>query len=337
MSASTSLAPPGPSGSQQPQQLPPTQTQQVPPHAPGPPPTQPQPQPLLLPSLHALLDPSAHLLVLSRASLRVLHAEPLRLTETVYMPPARGARGMPYVHVRRERRTRGGGFRAALGRGGELGESSSGRVHAADRAVTVDSAAADKTDKADKPDTTDKAEEADEEHVTAAYVSAPLAGQEYAEMRVVATSPVALGAATGACAEAVDRAVRGLGYEPSHSYILRGHRFHLPLPSPHTLHLTITRLVLPSDDEAGTSASTGTGDDDGAEKTAAPASASAAPTGPTPALAHTPSSEPYLVRLEPARPVAGAPAPGQMGLREAMDAMHEAAAGIEGVEWVSGR
>lgn len=82
-----------------------------------------------------------------------------------------------------------------------------------------------------------------------------------------------------------------------------GHLFHMAIPGQkmNTLHLTITRVLGP-DDKPGT---------------------------------HV--SEPYLVQLQPGRPV-GAVAPrGELNLQDMMRVMQDVSSRIDGLEWETGR
>jgi hypothetical protein len=88
----------------------------------------------------------------------------------------------------------------------------------------------------------------------------------------------------------------------SHSYARSGLLFHLSTPL-HPLHLTITRLDSPlGKSEGGTS-----------------------------------TSEPYLVQLEPSKPLQAVPTRGEPGVQDVMGMMRDVADRIDGLEWGTGR
>jgi hypothetical protein len=95
----------------------------------------------------------------------------------------------------------------------------------------------------------------------------------------------------------------------SHSYTRSGYLAHLPLPLPSsvpmTIHLTITRMR----------------------------STPLAPNINTPGQA----SEPYLLQLQPSRPVQAVSIRGEPGLEDMMRVMRDVADRIEGVHWETGR
>jgi len=92
----------------------------------------------------------------------------------------------------------------------------------------------------------------------------------------------------------------------SHEYTRTGLLFHLPLPHPTlTLHLSITKLHLPSD------------------KTTAHDSAE--------------TSEPYLVQLHPSKPIPSVTNRGEVSLADVVDLMRSTAGRVDGLEWGTGR
>lgn len=82
-----------------------------------------------------------------------------------------------------------------------------------------------------------------------------------------------------------------------------GHLFHLPIPGHPslTLHLTVTRVLGPDDKPAE----------------------------------HV--SEPYLVQLQPGRPVSLVAGPRELSLQDMMRVMREVTERIDGLEWETGR
>ena len=92
---------------------------------------------------------------------------------------------------------------------------------------------------------------------------------------------------------------------PSHSYTRTGTLFHLPLPHPTlTLHLSITKLSLPSDFTTSLGQET---------------------------------SEPFIVQLQPSKPISGVPARGEMLVGEVIEQMWAVARRIDGLVWGTGR
>ncbi|KAK4684493.1 hypothetical protein P7C73_g5680, partial [Tremellales sp. Uapishka_1] len=137
-------------------------------------------------------------------------------------------------------------------------------------------------------------------HLT--YLSKPLSSREYAEMSVQACVGVDI---EGLSAEdEIDEFIETLGFKQTHSYTLKGTIFHFPLPSPNlTLTMTITRMntppVEPGDGE---------------------------------------TSEPWLIHLQPSKPVSGVTSNrGELNLNEMMNLMKGFIDRIDGLEWSSGR
>lgn len=97
-------------------------------------------------------------------------------------------------------------------------------------------------------------------------------------------------------------------FRESHSFTRTGLLFHIPTPTPAlNLHLTITRLhpeTWPPAEE----------DKDDPK-----------------------STEPFLVELQPARPVQAVPSRGEVGLQDTMRFMRTAAGRVDGLEWSTGR
>ena len=92
----------------------------------------------------------------------------------------------------------------------------------------------------------------------------------------------------------------------SHEYTRTGLLFHLPLPHPTlTLHLSITKLHLPSDK-------------------AAPHDVGA-------------TDEPYLVQLHPSKPIPSVTSRGEVSLADVVDLMRGMAGRVDGLEWGTGR
>ena len=80
--------------------------------------------------------------------------------------------------------------------------------------------------------------------------------------------------------------------------------FHIPISHPSlTLHLTISRLSLPPDPET---------------------------------KIQPESSEPYLLQLQPSRPISGVASRAEIGMVELVDLMRSVAERIDGVEWGTG-
>jgi len=132
------------------------------------------------------------------------------------------------------------------------------------------------------------------------YVSNTLTSREYSEMNVRAVLGVEImGEKTR---EGIEDFIEAMDFRHSHSYTRSGLLFHLPTPI-HSLHLTITHIQQPS----------ATSNDD--EET----------------------SEPYLVQLEPSRPIAAVAGRGEVGLQDVMSAMRDVADRIDGLEWGTGR
>lgn len=91
----------------------------------------------------------------------------------------------------------------------------------------------------------------------------------------------------------------------SHEYSRKGLLFHIPLPHPSfTLHLTISRLLLPGD----------ASEKDG-----------------------KPTLEPFLVELHPAKPISGIATRGELGVSEMIQLIKGMAGRIDGLEWGTGR
>ncbi|BEJ16241.1 hypothetical protein CspHIS471_0508460 [Cutaneotrichosporon sp. HIS471] len=132
-----------------------------------------------------------------------------------------------------------------------------------------------------------------------AWMSPPLQGREYADMRVQAC--IALEVAGLSTRDEIEEYIEGLGFEHVHSSTRIGHLFSLPIAGyTTTLHLTVTRVL---------------GDDATPAKT----------------------SEPYFVKLTPARPVSTTAERGLLTLQDAMRVMQEAAGRIEGLKWETGQ
>ncbi|ORY33136.1 hypothetical protein BCR39DRAFT_333345 [Naematelia encephala] len=144
----------------------------------------------------------------------------------------------------------------------------------------------------------------EEERYSLSYISMPLQGREYAGMDVRACLGVEVEGYTGS--EEIDEFITLLGFQKSHSFTLSGYRFHLAIPlpssSPITLHLTVARLL---------ESTAGGQQQSSPEKT----------------------SEPYLVQLQPSRPVPAVGSLGVIGLQDMMRVMQEVAARIDGVDW----
>ncbi|KAK1922584.1 hypothetical protein DB88DRAFT_541702 [Papiliotrema laurentii] len=133
-----------------------------------------------------------------------------------------------------------------------------------------------------------------------AYLSARLREYEDDDVSVKAIVEVDLAGQSGK--DDVQDFVKTLGFVYSHEYTRSGILFHIPLPHPTlTLHLTISRLALPLNSSPS-----------------------------------TPSSEPYLVQLQPSRPISGVAARGELGMTELVDLMRATADRIDGLEWGSG-
>ncbi len=93
----------------------------------------------------------------------------------------------------------------------------------------------------------------------------------------------------------------------SHSYTRDGLLFHIPLPTPALmLHLTITHFRPHSPTHEA---------EDGDERAA----------------------EPYLVELQPSRPVQAVASRKEVGLQDTMRLMRDVADRIDGLEWSTGR
>lgn len=95
-------------------------------------------------------------------------------------------------------------------------------------------------------------------------------------------------------------------YRSSHSYSRKGTLFHIPTPHPSlTLQLTVTKL---------------------------------SPKSPSTAAGLKNDDEPWLVQLQPSRPVSVVPAmKGDLGLNDVMDLMESVASRIDGLDWGTGR
>lgn len=157
---------------------------------------------------------------------------------------------------------------------------------------------------------------------TLAYVSSRLRSAEYAEAAVRAVMSVEVQDMSSP--QEIEGFVEALGFRyvtyslfhcspltldsrHSHSFTLTGHLLHLPIPIPTspplTLHLSITRLT--------SSAST-------TNEQFAP-------------------DEPYLVQLQPSRPVYAIAPPGDIGLQDMIGVMQSTAGRLDGLEWSTGQ
>ncbi|OWZ39512.1 hypothetical protein C356_04125 [Cryptococcus neoformans c45] len=140
---------------------------------------------------------------------------------------------------------------------------------------------------------------------TLAYVSSRLRSAEYAEAAVRAVMSVEVQDMSSP--QEIEGFVEALGFRHSHSFTLTGHLLHLPIPIPTspplTLHLSMTRLT--------SSAST-------TNEQFAP-------------------DEPYLVQLQPSRPVYAIAPPGDIGLQDMIGVMQSTAGRLDGLEWSTGQ
>ncbi|EAL20058.1 hypothetical protein CNBF3840 [Cryptococcus deneoformans B-3501A] len=140
---------------------------------------------------------------------------------------------------------------------------------------------------------------------TLAYVSSRLRSAEYSEAAVRAVMSVEVQDMSSS--RDIEDFVKALGFRHSHTFTLTGHLLHLPIPIPTspplTLHLSITRLT--------PSAST-------TNEQSAP-------------------DEPYLVQLQPSRPVYAIAPPGDIGLQDMIGVMQSTAGRLDGLEWSTGQ
>ncbi|KIY33903.1 hypothetical protein I305_03793 [Cryptococcus gattii E566] len=140
---------------------------------------------------------------------------------------------------------------------------------------------------------------------TLAYVSSRLQSAEYSEAAVRAVMSVEVQDMSSP--QEIEEFVEALGFRHSHSFTLTGHLLHLPIPIPTspplTLRLSITRL-----------------------------SSSASAT-----KEEFPPDEPYLVQLQPSRPVYAIAPTGDIGLQDTIGVMQSTAGRIDGLEWSTGQ
>ncbi|KGB75812.1 hypothetical protein CNBG_1650 [Cryptococcus deuterogattii R265] len=140
---------------------------------------------------------------------------------------------------------------------------------------------------------------------TLAYVSSRLQSAEYSEAAVRAVMSVEVQDMSSP--QGIEEFVEALGFRHSHSFTLTGHLLHLPIPIPTspalTLRLSITRLT--------SSAST--------------------------TKEEFPPDEPYLVQLQPSRPVYAIAPTGDIGLQDMIGFMQSTAGRLDGLEWSTGQ